>query len=201
MPKKDIKQQSHNDKQKIPSKKFCENSKGESSSTTTNASIEEQLNEFERKNKEEYYKYKQSVCSDADEKDKSVNNDQWPTGTTAIVGDSILNGIVEENLCGQGRLFKIKRFPGSTADDLSHHIIPKIRKKPTNVIIETGTNDVPSLTSREIQDNILKLKFLVNEMLPQCKVWLSTPALRTDNGKATLTVYQLMNHLLNLILM
>ena len=82
------------------------------------------------------------------------------------MGDSILNGIVEENLCGQGRLFKIKRFPGSTADDLSHHIIPKIRKKPTNVIIDTGTNDVPSLTSKEIQDNILKLKFLVNEMLP-----------------------------------
>ena len=152
MPKQDIKQQSHNDKQKIPSKKFCKNSKGESSSTTTNASIEEKLNEFERKNIEEYYKYKQSVCSDADEKDKSVNNDPWPMGTTAIVGDSILNGIVGENLCGQGRLFKIKRFPGSTADDLSHHIIPKIQKKPTNVIIDIGTNDVPSLTSREIQN-------------------------------------------------
>ena len=59
---------------------------------------------------------------------------------------------MEENLCGQGHLFKVKRFPGSAADDLSHHIIPKIQKKPTNVIIDIGTNDVPSLTSREIQD-------------------------------------------------
>ena len=39
---------------------------------------------------------------------------------------------------------------------------------------------------------------LVNEKLPQCKVWLSTPTLRTDNAKATLTVSQLVNHLLNL---
>ena len=70
------------------------------------------------------------------------------------MGDSILNGIVEEKLCGQGRLVKVKRFPGSTVDDLSHHIIPIKRKKPTNMIIHTGTNDAPSSTSREIQDNL-----------------------------------------------
>ena len=50
----------------------------------------EQPNEFKRKKKEEYYKYKQSVCSDTCEKYKSLNNDQWLTGTTVIVGDSIL---------------------------------------------------------------------------------------------------------------
>ena len=66
------------------------------------------------------------------------------------------------------------------------------------MIIHTGTNDTPSSTSREIQDNLLKLKTLVNEKLPQCKVWLSTPNLRTDHGKATLTVSQLVNNLLNL---
>ena len=52
-------------------------------------------------------KYKQSVCSDAGKKYISVNNDQWSIGTTVIVGESILNGIVEKKLCGQGRLVKI----------------------------------------------------------------------------------------------
>ena len=66
------------------------------------------------------------------------------------------------------------------------------------MIIHIGKNDAPSSTFREIQDNLLKLKALVNEKLPQCKDWLSTPTLRTDNGKATLTVSQLVNHLLNL---
>ena len=54
VPKQDHKQQSHDDKQKGRSKKLCENSKGESSNTTTNASIEEQLNEFKRKKKDKY---------------------------------------------------------------------------------------------------------------------------------------------------
>ena len=58
VPKQDHKQQSHDDKQKGRSKKLCENSKGASSNTTTNASIEEQLNEFKRKKKDKYYKYK-----------------------------------------------------------------------------------------------------------------------------------------------
>ena len=114
------------------------------------------------------------------------------------MGDSILNGFVEEKLCGKGCLVKVICFPGSTVDDLSHHIIPITRKKPTNMIIHVGTNDAPSSTSREIQNNLLKLKALVYEKLLQCKVWLSTPTLRTDNGKATLTASQLVNHLLNL---
>ena len=114
------------------------------------------------------------------------------------MGDSILNSIVEETLCGQGRVVKVKRFPGSTVHDLSHHVIPIIRKKPTNLIMHIGTNDPPYPTSTEYQDNLLKLKSLVNEKLLQCKVWLPTPTLRADNGKATLTVSQLVNHLLNL---
>ena len=52
----------------------------------------------------------------------------------------------------------------------------------------------------KIQDNLLKLKSLAKEKLPQRKVWLSTPTLRTDNRKATLTGSQLVNHLLNLII-
>ena len=116
-----------------------------------------------------------------------MKNDQWPVGIKVIVSDSILNGIAEENLFGQGCLVKVKYFPGSTVDDLSHHIIPITRKKPTNMIIHTGKNDAPSSSPREILDNLLKLKALVNEKLPQCKVWLSTPTLRADNVKATLT--------------
>ena len=50
------------------------NNKGESSNTITNASKEEQLNNFKRKKKEEYYKYKQTVCSDACEKNNKERN-------------------------------------------------------------------------------------------------------------------------------
>ena len=88
--------------------------------------MRQQRNNFKRKKKKKYYKYKQSACSDAGAKDKSVKNDHWPIGTTVIGGGSILNSIVEEKLCGQGYLVKFKRFLGSTVYDLSHHIIPII---------------------------------------------------------------------------
>ena len=66
------------------------------------------------------------------------------------------------------------------------------------MVTHTGTKNAPSSASREIQDNLLKLKALINKKLPQYKVRLSTPTLRTDNEKSTLTVSQLVNHLLNL---
>ena len=78
--------------------------------------------------------------------------------------DSLLNGIVKGKLCGQGRIMKDKRFLGSTVDDLSHHVIPIIRKKPTDMIIYIGTKDAPRLTYKEIQDNLLKSKNLVTSM-------------------------------------
>ena len=112
MPKQGHKQQSHDDKQKGCSKRLCKSRKGESSSTTTNASIEEKLDDFKRKKRN--FTNISSVCSDTGEKTKSANNDQCPI----------------------------------------------------------GTNDTSSSTSREIQDNFLKLQSLVNEKLPQCKVWL-----------------------------
>ena len=77
---------------------------------------------------------------------------------------SLLNGIVKGKLCGQGCIVKVKRFLGSTVDDLSHHVIPIIPKKPTNMIIYIGTKDAPSLTYQEIQDNLLKSKNLVTSM-------------------------------------
>ena len=57
---------------------------------------------------------------------------------------------MEEKLCGKGRLVKVKHFSGSTVDDLSHGIIPLIRKMPTNIIIHVVTNDAPSSRSGEI---------------------------------------------------
>ena len=47
-------------------------------------------------------------------------------------------------------------------------------------------------------NKLLNFKSLIQEKLPDCKVFISTPTLRSDNGKATLTVNQLTNHLLQL---
>ena len=50
----------------------------------------------------------------------------------------------------------------------------------------------------KILHSLLRLKSFINDNLPNYKVILSTPTLRTDDGKSALTVNQLTNHLLQL---
>ena len=57
-----------------------------------------------------------------------------PKGTIAIIGDSIINGIMEEKFCGKGRNVKVRHFPGSNVDDMNHHIVPILQKKPSHLI-------------------------------------------------------------------
>ena len=113
------------------------------------------------------------------------------------MGDSILNGLTEENLSKQHNV-RIRKFPGATVDDLNYRVYPILRKKPKHIIVHIGTNDVTRSTSREILDKLLKLKALIKETLPETKVTFSTPSIRSDNGKATLTVTNLRDHLLDL---
>ena len=82
--------------------------------------------------------------------------------------------------------------------DMEHNLIPIIRKKPSTIILHVGTNDVKNLPSRAVLHNLLKLKFLVKDSLPTCKVFVSTPTLRTDHGKAQITVSLFTKHLLQL---
>ena len=47
-------------------------------------------------------------------------------------------------------------------------------------------------------NKLLNFKSLIQKKLPDCKVFISTSTQCSDKGKATLTVYQLTNHLLRL---
>ena len=65
-------------------------------------------------------------------------------------------------------------------------------------IVHIGANNFTRSTSREILDKLLKLKTLIKETLPETEVTFSTPTIRSDNGKAALTVRNLCDHLLDL---
>ena len=88
----------------------------------------------------------------------------------------------------------MRNFQGATVDDMKHHVIPLLCKKPSYIIIHAGTNDAPYLISRKILENLITLKSFITDKLSNCKVVISTPTLRTDDGKAALTV----SHLLQL---
>ena len=54
---------------------------------------------------------------------------------------------------------------------------------PDYIILHIGTNNTLDNTSREILDNILKLKTYMQNELPKCKITISTSIKRHDQGK------------------
>ena len=75
------------------------------------------------------------------------------------------------------------------------YIKPLLKKAPDNVILHVGTNDAPNSTSKTILDNMLSIKSFIEKTLPQSKVCISNLVKRTDNGKATITINKVNEHL------
>ena len=111
------------------------------------------------------------------------------------MGDSMISGIDQQRLSVRGRIIKIRSFTGATINDMHGYIKPLLKKSPDNVILHVGTNDAPNSTSRTILDNMLSLKSFTEKTLSQSKVCISNLVKRTDNGKATLTVNEVNEHL------
>ena len=175
-------------------------------STVTNSealkvSLSQQLKNVKRQKQEEFYQFKskQAIDNNINESlSRQKHQGLYPSGATVIVGDSIINGVIEERINKKDRPVKVRNFPGATVPDMEHYLILIIQKKPSNIILHVGTNDAKNLPSRTVLDNLLKLKALVRDSLPTCRVFISTPTLRTDDGKAQITVRQLTKHLLQL---
>ena len=104
----------------------------------------------------------------------SQDQDIYLPGTCTIMGDSILNGLIEENISKQHNV-RIRKFPGATVDDLNYHVHPTLRKKLKHIIVHIGTSNATRSRSREILHKLLKLKNLIKETLPETEVTFSTP--------------------------
>ena len=79
----------------------------------------------------------------------------------------------------------IQSLPEATVDHIQHHI-PVMQKILSNLIIQIETKYTRYTNSREILNKILNLKTFVLETLLDCKIYLYTWVLRSDNGKAML---------------
>ena len=118
--------------------------------------------------------------------------------TTVIVRDSIVNSVIEDRINNRDKPVKVCTFPGATVTDVEHYLIPIIQTKPSNIILQVGLNDAKNLPSWTVLENLLKLKALVKDSLPTSRVFISTPTLRHNGGKAQITVSQLTKYLLQL---
>ena len=100
----------------------------------------------------------------------------------------MVNGIDEKQLSKKHGNVKVFHFSGARIEDIDQYIIPIIKKQPDYLILHVGTNDTITNTSEKIFDDLLILKSNISKQLAtSCRIVLSKPIIRHDNGKANLT--------------
>ncbi|KAM7428713.1 hypothetical protein ABFA07_020349 [Porites harrisoni] len=115
------------------------------------------------------------------------STDQKPC--VIIAGDSMLKFINGRKLSSQisnQSLTYVKAFPGATVEDMSDYIMPSLRRKPEEVILHVGTNNLKSSEPREIAEGIVNLGLKIQNHSPDCKITISSLISRSDqtlNGK------------------
>ena len=119
---------------------------------------------------------------------------QWKRGKTLIVGDSVLAGIEQKRIFGN-RNVKVCIFPGATTHDMYNYLKPLLKKNPDNIILHIQTNNSVNETSWVILNEILSLKNFIENLRPKYKVFVSNVIYLSDNGKASLTVKNVNDHL------
>ena len=136
--------------------------------------------------------------------DETSNNthahdkEKWQPNTTLIVGDSILNGIIERKISKTYYPVKVRVFPGAKISDMYHYLVPLFRKNPTNIIFHCGTNDTLIKSPEEIAEEIVELKYFIEENLALSRVIISYPTIRNDNYIASSKVSKFRSYLQDL---
>ena len=61
----------------------------------------------------------------------------------------------------------VKSFPGATTEDMEHFFKPILRKKPDNVVLHVGTNDINSQVPRLTAEGIVNLALQIEGNAPE----------------------------------
>ena len=121
-------------------------------------------------------------------------------GTCAIVGDSMVNGFNKKKSQKHCNV-KVFYLSGARINDMNHHLMPVIAKRPNYLILHVGTNDATTNTSRKIIDGLLMLKCNLLKQLTSCRIIVCKPTLQINHGKANRRLRNVNKHLetLNLV--
>ena len=169
--------------------------------STTNEVINDNLDNaietFRRKKHEEYNQLKgiRSIVARKVQLEKNSSTHKWPKNTLLIISDSIMNQLDEKRLSNRGLDVKVRAFSGSTVNDMHDYVKPLLKKEPDYILIHIGSNDAPFKSAEIIFDDILLLRNYIQETLPNVKIIISEPIMRTDNLKANAVINQLVRKL------
>ena len=101
-----------------------------------------------------------------------------------VLGDSIVNGIEGAGLATKGNFVTVKSFSGAPSSDMVDFVRPFVRKKPKEVIVHVGTNDITK--NIDTVQNLKKIIKLAHQ--ENVKIAISNICLREDKSYCTTAV-------------
>ena len=137
--------------------------------------INKQLTEI-RHNKHKIYLQSKNLERNRNQTNNEERQDvhQWPRGTVAIIGDSMVSGLKEELLSNKKHQVKVKCCRGATIEDMFDYVKPILKRKPDYVVLHVGTNNAKDMTSKNMLDKLLQLKTAVLDSDKNQSYFIST---------------------------
>ena len=97
-----------------------------------------------------------------------------------VCGDSLLNNIDGKGLSSKKSKVVVRSFPGANSSEMLDYIKPLVNKKPQQMIIHIGTNDLTLKNPTDTIENLDNIRKLVTQHSPQTDLVFSQLLLRDD---------------------
>jgi lysophospholipase L1-like esterase len=107
--------------------------------------------------------------------------------STVIIGDSLIKHLdsrrLQRSIKGEESKVFAETYRGAKISAIKHHIKPCLDKKPTQVILHVGTNDLPEKHPSKIVDGIAEICDIIQTDSPSTEIVISEVILRTDRAE------------------
>ncbi|CAB4024462.1 RNA-directed DNA polymerase from transposon BS, partial [Paramuricea clavata] len=100
-----------------------------------------------------------------------VNGKNRKSRTTVIISDSMTKHIDVQRLerSVRGSKVRLETYSGANVEAISHHVQPCLKKKPDDLIIHVGTNDLKAKSSSDVANEIINLCTGISETHPSTR--------------------------------
>ena len=118
------------------------------------------------------------------ETNQPVNGQPEAKRSAIIAGDSIIQHVQGWEISHENCNVAMKSFSGSKIEDMTDYLKPVIRRKPDEIILHIGTNNLKdsSATPQQLAGGISNLGTQMRNSSPSTKICLSALLIRNDNS-------------------
>ena len=118
------------------------------------------------------------------ETNQPVNGQPQAKRSVIIAGDSIIQHVQGWEISLENCNVAMQSFSGSQIVDMTDYLKPLIRRKPDEIILHIGTNNLKdsSATPQQLAGGISNLGTQIRNSSPSTKICLSALLIRNDNS-------------------